>query len=74
MAKLLGAEAAVAVTGVGGPESADGLPPGRVYIAVARCDTLEDRQHDFEGDAAEVVHQTIGNALELLERVLRAAG
>ena len=43
VAKLLGAEAAVAVTGVGGPESADGLPPGRVYIAVACRDTLEDR-------------------------------
>ena len=35
VAKLLGAEAAVAVTGVGGPQSVDGLPPGTVFIAVA---------------------------------------
>jgi nicotinamide-nucleotide amidase len=73
VAQLLGAGAAVAVTGVGGPESVDGQPPGTVYIAVACLGTLEDRQYDFEGDPPEVVHQTIGHALQLLERVLRAA-
>lgn len=73
VAKLLGADAAVAVTGVGGPQTVDGLPPGTVFIAVVCLGTLNDRRYDFEGDPSEVVHRTIGSALEMLERVLRAA-
>jgi nicotinamide-nucleotide amidase len=73
VAALFDAEAAVAVTGVGGPASVDGLPPGTVFIAVACLGTLHDRRYDLEGDPSEVVHQTIGHALELLEHVLRGA-
>ena len=73
VAKLLDAQAAVAVTGVGGPQSVDGLPPGTVFIAVACLGTIHDRRYDFEGDPSEVVHQTIGQALRLMESVLRDA-
>jgi nicotinamide-nucleotide amidase len=33
--RVLGADVAVAVTGVGGPDPEEGCPPGTVYVAVA---------------------------------------
>ncbi|MBT2497478.1 CinA family protein [Agromyces sp. ISL-38] len=70
VARVLGADAAVAVTGVGGPESADGQPPGTVFAAVTVRGTTNDTRLEFHGDPSEVVHQTVRAALELLRDAL----
>ncbi len=73
VARLLRADAAVAVTGVGGPDPADGEPAGSVYAAVVVRGEVRDAHFQFEGDPAEVVHRTVRAALELLRDALPAA-
>ncbi|WP_448811552.1 CinA family protein [Agromyces bauzanensis] len=70
VARLLGADAAVSVTGVGGPEPADGEPAGSVYAAVAVRGDIRDAHFQFDGDPSEVVHATVRAALELLRDAL----
>jgi nicotinamide-nucleotide amidase len=65
-AALLGAEVAVAVTGVGGPDAEEGHAPGTVYVAVSSAAGEVVDQHLFEGDPAEVVAQATVAALEKL--------
>jgi nicotinamide-nucleotide amidase len=73
VAKLLGADASVAVTGVGGPGPTEGEPEGTVFAAARVGDTLLEAHHVFDGDPAEVVHETVGAALALLRQALEAA-
>lgn len=73
VARVLGADAAVAVTGVGGPGSADGEPPGTVFAAVIVRGASRDVRFDFDGDPSHVVHQTVRAALELLRDALPPA-
>lgn len=73
VARLLGADAAVAVTGVGGPGSADGEPPGTVFAAVTLHGATHDARFEFDGDPSHVVHQTVRAALELLRDALPSA-
>ncbi|MFI5695859.1 CinA family protein [Kribbella sp. NPDC051586] len=54
-ADLLGADVAVAVTGVGGPDPEEGHPPGTVYVALSSSDGEIVDQHKFDGDPSEVV-------------------
>jgi nicotinamide-nucleotide amidase len=70
-AAVLGADVALAVTGVGGPDPQDGLPAGTVWIALHRPggDDLAE-EHAFAGDPAEVVDQTCEAAGRLLRRAL----
>ena len=70
VAALLDADVAVAVTGVGGPEPADGEPAGSVYAAVSVRGDIRDEHWQFDGDPAAVVHKTVGAALELLRDAL----
>jgi len=70
VARLLDADAAVAVTGVGGPEPADGEPAGSVYAAVTVRGDIRDAHFQLKGDPAEVVHQTVRVALEMLRDAL----
>jgi nicotinamide-nucleotide amidase len=65
-ARLLGADLAVAVTGVGGPGSDEGHPAGTVYTAV--CHQSDERvRHDvFDGDPSRVIDQATSTALQLL--------
>lgn len=70
VAHLCGADAAVAVTGVGGPEPSDGAPAGTVFAAASTPAGLRSARFAFEGDPHEVVHATIGAALGLLREVL----
>jgi nicotinamide-nucleotide amidase len=66
VARLLGADVAVAVTGVGGPDPDEGHPAGTVYTAVHRP-SGEQVTHDvFEGDPSRVVDQATLNALRML--------
>ena len=70
VARLLGADAAVAVTGVGGPDPVDGEPAGSVYAAVTVRGDIRAAHFRFDGDPSEVVHQTARAALELLRDAL----
>lgn len=71
VARLLDADLAVAVTGVGGPGPEEGQPPGTVCSAVwTRSGCTWDTCH-FPGDPAEVVEATTIHALELLVRGAR---
>ena len=69
-AAVLTADAAVAVTGVGGPGPTDGEPAGTVFIAATVRGRMIEQQQLFDGDPAEVVHATVGAALELLAQAL----
>ncbi|MDQ1583569.1 MAG: nicotinamide-nucleotide amidase [Microbacteriaceae bacterium] len=70
VADLTNADAAVAVTGVGGPGPEEGEPAGTVFIAVhsPRGDRVE-RFH-FDGEPADVVRLTTRTALRLLHAEL----
>jgi nicotinamide-nucleotide amidase len=73
VARLTGADFAVAVTGVGGPGSEEGRPPGTVYIGVhtPNGDTVEE--HHFPGDdPQQVLRDTIQAALRMLAGQSRA--
>lgn len=73
-AALLAADYTVALTGVGGPEPQEGLPPGTVYIATSvRGEPAGVQCHRFTGDPPAVLKQTIDAALgALLAQVLTA--
>lgn len=68
--ELTGADAAVAVTGVGGPGSEEGSPPGTVFICAVVGDVTRDFAHVFPGEPAEVVALTSEHALRHLSGVL----
>ncbi|MFB6719441.1 CinA family protein [Kribbella sp. NPDC056345] len=72
VARLLGAEVAVAATGVGGPEPDEGHPPGTVYLAVSSGGRVDVVQHRFDGDPGRVVDEATTTALELLYTSLKA--
>ncbi|GAB4063162.1 CinA family protein [Angustibacter speluncae] len=62
----LGADVAVAVTGVGGPEPQDGLEPGTVWVGVAWPEGEHAERHVLDGSPEEVVGRTTQRALEVL--------
>jgi nicotinamide-nucleotide amidase len=70
VARLLDADVAVAVTGVGGPDPEEGLPAGTVYAAVCVGDEVTDATWRFEGDPSAIVEQTVTAALGLVRRAL----
>jgi len=70
VARVLDADATVAVTGVGGPDPDEGEPAGSVYAAASVRGELREAHWQFDGDPSEVVHQTAGAALELLRDAL----
>lgn len=72
-ARLLDADAVVAVTGVGGPDPADGEPPGTVFGAVVVDGLVHGERFAFDGDPAHVVHRTVDAALRLLRTALPPA-
>jgi nicotinamide-nucleotide amidase len=71
-ARILAADVAVAVTGIGGPEPQDGLPPGTVWIAVVAGDRERAELHHFEGDPEQVCDATCDAAVALLLFLLGA--
>lgn len=73
VARLLGADLTVAVTGVGGPDDQEGQPPGTVWFGL-RIDgaTVTELRH-FDGDPAQIVDDTTQHALELVLAQLRSA-
>jgi len=63
-ARLLDADVVVAVTGVGGPDPQDGLPPGTVWLAVTTNGTTRTHGHRFAGEPPEVIRRSVIAALE----------
>ncbi|GAA6525421.1 CinA family protein [Intrasporangium sp. DVR] len=70
VAELLGADTAVAVTGVGGPDSQDGEPPGTVWFGISTPDGVSTELRRWDGEPEDVLEQTTLHALTLLERAL----
>lgn len=64
--ELVGADIAVAVTGVGGPGDEEGRPQGTVYLAVVSHDATRVSEFAFEGEPSSVVEQTVAAALRAL--------
>ena len=68
--RLLDADVAVALTGVGGPDEQDGEPPGTVYVAVSGAEGGYCRHHRFEGDPKAVLTAATLEALRSLDEHL----
>ena len=65
--RVIGADVAVAVTGLAGPDGDEfGNPVGTVFIGYADEKTAFAREYHFPGDRAEVREQTIEAALRLI--------
>ncbi len=73
VARLFGASAAIAVTGVGGPDEQDGQPPGTVWVAVVVDGVAVAARLDLAGSPEEIVDGTCQRATELLTEQIRAA-
>lgn len=66
VARLLGADVALAATGAGGPSGQDGEEPGTTWIAVLVADEVTAELHHFSGEPIEVLTQTQEQALRAL--------
>lgn len=71
----LGADVGLATTGVAGPDSQDGHPPGEVWIAAATPAGARSLRLELGGDRASIRRETVDAALEFVrEFVLEAVG
>lgn len=70
--RLLRADVAVAVTGVGGPDEQDGCEPGTVFLAVERDGDHRVRRLDLDGDPPAVCATSAEEALRMLVEELGA--
>lgn len=70
VAELLGADLAVAVTGVGGPDPQEDEPPGTVWFGVSSHGEVTTGLQRWDGEPEEVLDRTTAHALVLLERAL----
>jgi len=67
---LLGADVAVSVTGVAGPEEQDGLAPGTVFVGLALGDDVRHLELHLPGDRPRVRSYSAISALDALRRAL----
>lgn len=70
VSQLLGSSIAIAVTGVGGPQPQDGIPPGTVWVAMTRKNRSATACLELSGTPAEIVELTCRRTVELLEQQL----
>jgi nicotinamide-nucleotide amidase len=66
--RRIGADWGVATTGVAGPDSADGQPPGTVHVAVDGPQTRRVRTLNLPGDRVRIRTLAVAHALDLLRR------
>lgn len=71
VAGLLGADLAIAVTGVGGPDDQEGQPPGTVWFALHARGATQTQLRHLTGDPGQIVDETTAHALRLLRDHLR---
>jgi len=67
--ELTGADLAVGVTGVGGPDPEEDRPAGTVFICAATRRRTRMFEHTFDGEPAEVVRLSTLHALRHLQGV-----
>ena len=67
---LLGADIAVATTGVAGPSSHGGKPPGTVCVAAVSADAAVSRTVHFAGGRQEVIAGAVAEALVALVTIV----
>lgn len=72
--EVLGADAALAVTGVAGPDEQDGQPVGTVFVGLALGDQVSHVQLRVPGDRARVRSFSAIGALDALRRGLDRLG
>jgi nicotinamide-nucleotide amidase len=70
--KLLNADVALGITGVGGPGPQEDCPPGTVHLAISVDGRTRDLHVRLDGDPGEVVAQATSLALDELARELEA--
>lgn len=71
-AKAAGVDAAVAVTGIAGPDGGTAQKPvGLVYLGCFCRGQLRVEKHIFDGDRAQVRAQSVQAALQLLKMMLK---
>lgn len=68
--RVSGADIAVAITGVAGPDPQDGHEVGEVYICVGSANSVETFEHRLTGDPVEIVDAAKLHALEHLRDAL----
>ena len=68
-----GADIGLATTGVAGPESQGGHPPGTVYLGIAGPDVAESRLLRAQGDRRAIRSAAVSESLAELLRMLATA-
>jgi len=71
---LLGADVAVSVTGVAGPEEQDAQPAGTVFVGLALGEDVQHVELHLPGDRPRVRSYSAISALDVLRRALDTAG
>jgi nicotinamide-nucleotide amidase len=71
--RVLGADVALAVTGVAGPDEQEGMPVGTVFLAIAEGDQAQSVMVRLPGDRARIRQFATISVLDLLRRSLLAA-
>ena len=66
VARLMAADVAVAVTGVGGPDDEEGHPAGTVWFGVAVDGEVLTELRHFRGEPDDILRATTAHALRLL--------
>lgn len=70
--RLVGADWAVATTGVAGPGPSEGRPAGTVHVVVAGESAVVHRALHLDGDRTAVRSLSVDTALDLLEEAVRS--
>jgi nicotinamide-nucleotide amidase len=70
----LGADIGVGITGVAGPDSSEGKPPGTVHIGIADSKGVAVSSHSVPGTRDFVKHRTAVMAMFELQRMLQEEG
>lgn len=72
--RVVGADVAIATTGVAGPDPVGDQPVGKVFIAVVEAATGVEivRGHMFEGDRQEIRGKSVSTAMKMLAELLAA--
>lgn len=68
--RLLGADLAIGITGVGGPGPEEGRPAGTVHLAEAGPDGTRSHEHHVPGDPDEVIARVTRLVLDRLLHAL----
>jgi nicotinamide-nucleotide amidase len=66
VARLLGADATIGITGVGGPGPVEGQPAGTTMIAVLLDGEVSVSRHQFDAEPSDVLAAVVDTAVILL--------